>query len=100
LGATRKLAKRTVIIVFIAPKATFTAESGSQQAILRVLRPPAVSNLAGGKNVFGHYNRLFPSSCDKEILSKAIADPNADVKAILNDVVKKSNDVLKENAPK
>jgi len=64
LGATRKLTKRTVIIVFIAPKATFTAESGSQEAILRVLRPPDVSNLASGKNVFGHYNRLFPSSCN------------------------------------
>jgi hypothetical protein len=37
---------------------------------------------------------------DKEILSKAIADPNADAKAILDDIVKKSNDVLKENAPK
>ena len=37
---------------------------------------------------------------DKEILSKAIADPNADAKTMLNDVVKKSNDVLKENAPK
>jgi hypothetical protein len=33
-------------------------------------------------------------------LSKAIADPAADAKTILNDVVKKSNDVLKENAPK
>ena len=40
------------------------------------------------------------SLIDKEILSKAIADPNADAKAMLNDVVKKSNDVLKENAPK
>jgi hypothetical protein len=37
---------------------------------------------------------------DKEILSKAIADMSADAKAMLNDVVKKSNDVLKENAPK
>ena len=40
------------------------------------------------------------SLIDKEILSKAIADTNADAKAILDEVVKKSNDVLKENAPK
>lgn len=37
---------------------------------------------------------------DTEILSKAITDTKADPKAMLDAVVKKSNDILKENAPK
>jgi multiple sugar transport system substrate-binding protein/sn-glycerol 3-phosphate transport system substrate-binding protein len=37
---------------------------------------------------------------DKDVMSKVITDPRADVKKLLDDAVKKSNDVLKENAPK
>jgi multiple sugar transport system substrate-binding protein/sn-glycerol 3-phosphate transport system substrate-binding protein len=37
---------------------------------------------------------------DKDILSKAIADTKADPKKMLDDAVKKANDILKENAPK
>ena len=37
---------------------------------------------------------------DKDVISKAIADPKADPKKMLDDAVKKSNDILKENAPK
>lgn len=37
---------------------------------------------------------------DKEILSKAIADPKADAKKLLDEAVKQANAILKENAPK
>ena len=38
---------------------------------------------------------------DKDVISKAIADTKADGKKLLDDAVKKSNDILlKENAPK
>lgn len=37
---------------------------------------------------------------DKDILSKALVDPKADAKKLLDDAVKKANEVLKENAPK
>jgi ABC-type glycerol-3-phosphate transport system substrate-binding protein len=37
---------------------------------------------------------------DTDIMSKVINDPKADVKALLDAAVKKSNDILKENAPK
>lgn len=37
---------------------------------------------------------------DTDVLSKVLADPKADVKALLDAAVKKSNDILKENAPK
>jgi ABC-type glycerol-3-phosphate transport system substrate-binding protein len=37
---------------------------------------------------------------DKEVMSKVLTDPKADVKALLDTAVTKSNAVLKENAPK
>lgn len=37
---------------------------------------------------------------DTDVLSKVLSDPKADVKALLDAAVKKSNDILKENAPK
>jgi ABC-type glycerol-3-phosphate transport system substrate-binding protein len=37
---------------------------------------------------------------DTDVMSKVLADPKADVKALLDAAVKKSNDILKENAPK
>ena len=37
---------------------------------------------------------------DKDVISKAIADTKTDGKKLLDDAVKKSNDILKENAPK
>ncbi len=37
---------------------------------------------------------------DTDVMSKVLTDPKADVKALLDAAVKKSNDVLKENAPK
>jgi multiple sugar transport system substrate-binding protein len=37
---------------------------------------------------------------DKEIMTKAATDPSADPKKIVDDVVTKSNAILKENAPK
>ena len=37
---------------------------------------------------------------DTDIMSKVINDPKADVKKLLDAAVKKSNDILKENAPK
>jgi multiple sugar transport system substrate-binding protein/sn-glycerol 3-phosphate transport system substrate-binding protein len=36
---------------------------------------------------------------DKDILTRIITDSSADVKAMLDGAVKKSNDILKENAP-
>jgi multiple sugar transport system substrate-binding protein len=36
---------------------------------------------------------------DKDVMSKVIADPKADVKKLLDDAVTKSNAILKENAP-
>jgi multiple sugar transport system substrate-binding protein len=36
---------------------------------------------------------------DQDVMSKVIADPKADVKAILDNAVAKANDILKENAP-
>ena len=35
---------------------------------------------------------------DTDVMSKVLTDPKADVKALLDAAVKKSNDVLKENA--
>lgn len=40
------------------------------------------------------------SLIDKEVMSKVINDPKADVKAILDAAVKQANQILKENAPK
>lgn len=37
---------------------------------------------------------------DKDVMSKVITDPKADVKKLLDDAVKASNALLKENAPK
>jgi hypothetical protein len=37
---------------------------------------------------------------DTDLLSKVISDPKADVKALLDAAVTKSNAILKENAPK
>ncbi|MBM3129440.1 MAG: extracellular solute-binding protein [Chloroflexi bacterium] len=37
---------------------------------------------------------------DKDVMSKVINDPKADVKAILDAAVKQANQILKENAPK
>ncbi len=37
---------------------------------------------------------------DTDIMSKVLTDPKADVKKLLDDGVKKANDLLKENAPK
>lgn len=40
------------------------------------------------------------SLIDKEVMSKVINDPKADVKALLDAAVKQANQILKENAPK
>ncbi len=40
------------------------------------------------------------SLIDKDVLSKAISDMSADPKKLVDDAVKKANDILKENAPK
>ena len=37
---------------------------------------------------------------DQDVMSKVITDASADPKKLLDDAVKKSNDILKENAPK
>ena len=37
---------------------------------------------------------------DKEVASRAMSDPTADPKKLLDDAVAKANQVLQENAPK
>jgi hypothetical protein len=37
---------------------------------------------------------------DKEVATKASTDASADPKKLVDDAVKKANDILKENAPK
>lgn len=45
------------------------------------------------------YDAVRQDVIDKMIMSKAINDPDADARAMLEAAVKKANDILKENAP-